>query len=165
MLYFSYGSNMSVPRLLERVPSARFIATACLEEHELRFHKKGRDGSAKCDAFETGNPGHSILGVVFDIDRTEKRALDRVEGLGVGYEEKEVLLTDHTGGAIRASTYYATSIDSALTPYQWYKHHVLTGALENGLPENYVRRIEAIASTSDPQQERHEREMAIYINR
>ncbi len=53
MLYFSYGSNMSSRRLLSRVPSARFITSASLPGHALHFHKKGLDGSAKCDAYET----------------------------------------------------------------------------------------------------------------
>ncbi|PUB91560.1 MAG: hypothetical protein DBP01_01735, partial [gamma proteobacterium symbiont of Ctena orbiculata] len=40
-----------------------------------------------------------------------------------------------------AYTYYATFIDRTLKPYQWYKHHVLTGALEYGLPAPYIDRL------------------------
>ena len=54
--------------------------------HRLEFHKVGRDGSAKCDAFETGNPDDSVIGVVFDIHTAEKNYLDQAEGLGVGYD-------------------------------------------------------------------------------
>ena len=162
MLYFSYGSNMSQARLLARVPSARFFATATLIEHELRFHKKSIDGSGKCDAYQTGNPGHVIFGVVFEMDQAEKPALDKKEGLGNGYKEKEVTLTTSAGEEIKASTYYATNISKDLKPYQWYKHHVLTGAQEHGLPEAYVDRIKSIEATEDQDQERHEREMGIY---
>jgi len=68
MHYFSYGSNMSIKRLLSRVPSAKKIAIGKLEMHQLTFHKKSsNDRSAKCDANETANPEHYIHGVLFDI--------------------------------------------------------------------------------------------------
>jgi hypothetical protein len=57
MLYFAYGSNMSVSRLVARTPSAQPLGRCALRGHQLRFHKVGGDGSAKCDAFHTGNSG------------------------------------------------------------------------------------------------------------
>ncbi len=165
MIYFSYGSNMSLPRLIDRVPSAKFVTTATLTEHDLRFHKISKDGSGKCDAFQTGNTDHKVIGVVFEIDEVEKPALDEKEGLGYGYEEKDVLLIQSSGQEISAFTYYATNCDQAKKPYQWYKHHVLTGAKENGLPDYYVNKISNIESIADQNQERHQREMAIYANR
>ncbi|GAB4354045.1 MAG: gamma-glutamylcyclotransferase family protein [Methylohalobius sp. ZOD2] len=163
MLYFSYGSNMSSKRLKARVPSANFVTIATLDRHDLRFHKKGKDGSSKCDAHETGNEAHAVMGVVFDIFETEKPYLDSVEGLGHSYEEKTIEVATPSGETLEAFTYYAVSIDSTLFPYHWYKHHVLTGAREYGLPESYIARIGLVESISDPQPDRHEREMAIYI--
>jgi len=165
MFYFSYGSNMSIKRLKDRVPSARFMSVATLHGHDLLFHKKSKDGSGKCDAHETNNPEHFVIGVVFEIAETDKFELDKKEGLGYGYEQKEVALTASSGEIINAVTYYATNIDSELKPYHWYKHHVLTGAKENGLPEKYVEKINSIESITDPKPERNEREMAIYANK
>ncbi len=165
MLYFAYGSNMSIKRLRDRAPSSCFVSIATLYEHDLRFHKIGKDGSGKCDAQETNNLEHSVIGVVFEIAESEKSELDRKEGLGYGYEQKEVELTTPSGRIINASTYYATSIDPSLKPYHWYKHHVLTGAQENGLPGEYVERISIIESIADPKPERNQREMAIYANK
>jgi gamma-glutamylcyclotransferase (GGCT)/AIG2-like uncharacterized protein YtfP len=162
MLYFAYGSNMSITRLRGRVSSARPVTTATLTGHALRFHKIGRDGSAKCDAYPDGNPGHSVAGVVYAIDDAEKPALDRAEGVGNGYAEKEVTLVTQSGEIVHASTYQATKTDPGLRPFHWYRYHVLRGARENHLPETYVRRIEAVESVADPDPQRHEREMAIY---
>ena len=156
---------MSVKRLKDRVPSAETKCIATLKEHDLRFHKKSKDGSGKCDAQETSTPSHSVVGVVYEISEAEKPQLDAKEGLGHGYEEKLVTLTTQAGEVIEAVTYYATSIDSNLKPYQWYVHHVLTGAEENCLPENYVQRLRGISSIPDPNPERHDREMAIYANK
>lgn len=162
MLYFSYGSNMSIKRIKDRVPSASFISTATLCKHDLRFHKRGKDGSAKCDAFETGYDKHAVIGVVFDISESEKPELDHKEGLGYGYEEKLVQVKTHAGEIIEATTYYATKIDPALKPYHWYKQHVLVGARGFDLPDYYVASIANIEAVFDPVNERHKIEMSIY---
>ncbi|MBW9268288.1 MAG: gamma-glutamylcyclotransferase [Candidatus Thiodiazotropha sp. (ex. Lucinisca nassula)] len=164
MLYFAYGSNMSSRRLRERVPSAQLRFTATLEAHQLCFHKRSRDGSAKCDALETHNPQHRVIGVVFEIAQTEKTKLDWHEGLGNGYEEKQVTLLTGSADSLTAFTYYATHIDSLSKPYSWYKHHVLRGAREHQLPATYLDRIERIEAIIDPNSERHALEMAIYLD-
>ncbi|MGI9289150.1 MAG: gamma-glutamylcyclotransferase, partial [Pseudomonadales bacterium] len=153
---------MSSKRMLQRVPSAEFIAVSTLSMHELRFHKSGKDGSAKCDAFETADQNSIVIGIVFELSEPEKLALDRVEGLGYGYEEKIVVVNSIDGEAMKATTYYATDIDPARKPYHWYKEHVVRGANENGLPAYYVETITAIDSVIDPKPGRHELEMAIY---
>jgi gamma-glutamylcyclotransferase len=163
MLYFSYGSNLSIKRLGDRVPSAKFVAVATLQKHVLKFHKVSKDGSGKCDIFETGKSEDTVIGAVFDIDEAEKPELDRKEGLHYGYEEKSVVVTTvEEGELLNATTYYATNINPSLKPYHWYKEHVIRGAMENGLPDHYVKGIETVDSVPDPKPERHEIEMAIY---
>jgi len=88
--------------------------------------------------------------------------LDRAEGLGFGYEEKTVTLVSAAGREVEAFTYYATSIDPALRPYHWYKEHVVRGASEHGLQDDYVRFLEQVDSVADPNGERYESEMSIY---
>ena len=161
MLCFSYGSNMSLARLQDRVPSARFVAVATLPAHTLRFHKVSKDGSGKCDAEQTGNPDDRVIGVVYEISDKEKLALDRKEGLGSGYKEKEVEVTADQK-KLTALMYFATKVDSLLKPYRWYKEHILFGARENDLPAEYIAQLEAIESVDDPDTARNERELIIY---
>lgn len=158
MNYFAYGSNMSLRRLQARVPAARPLGTAVLAGHALRFHKAGRDGSAKCDAFHTADVSDAIHGVLFHIDDAGKSVLDRVEGLGAGYDEKQVTLACGT----TAITYVATHIDEGLLPFHWYKQHVLVGAREARLPVDYVGLIECHPSREDPDAARHARETSIH---
>ena len=160
ILYFSYGSNMSTRRLVDRVPSARAISVAMLYGHKLKFHKKSIYGSAKCDAASTSEPNDVVYGVVFEIVLSEKSALDKKEGLGSGYAEKTVTVVSGSGEKFEAVTYYATNIDTSLKPCDWYKEHVLRGAHEHGLPVEYIEGIEAIESIPDP--ENYEKEMEIY---
>ncbi len=162
MLCFSYGSNMSIIRIQDRVPSARPVVVAKLPKHKLRFHKVSIDGSGKCDAEETEDPNDYVFGVLFDISDSEKPALDRKEGLGAGYNEKEVEVVTTDGRAMKSVMYFATNIDSSRRPYTWYKNHVLMGAKENGLPEEYISKIEAVIADDDPDRERSECELSIY---
>lgn len=154
---------MSLARLRQRVPSAQRIGPARLQAHVLKFHKiSARDGSAKCDAAHSGNPDDILMGVVFEIDAAEKPRLDQAEGLGYGYEQKQVKVTGDDGASIEAFTYYATRIDPGLKPFDWYKQHVLIGARENALPPDYIAAIETIESIPDPDRQRHDAETAIY---
>jgi len=162
MLYFAYGSNMSHRRLQQRVPSACCVCVADLAEHALRFHKRGRDDSGKCDAFFTGRPHDRVIGVVFEIAIEEKAGLDRVEGLGKGYEQKSVSVISATHGPLQAFTYYATAIDRSLAPYHWYKEHVLRGCRQNRLPADYLQEILTIPSVEDPDSARSQMESALY---
>ncbi len=162
MLYFAYGSNMSERRMKERAPSAGKIGIGILYGHKLEFHKRGKDGSAKCDAYFTNNPNDCIWGVLYEINSSEKTILDQKEGLGRGYNEKEIEVALSDGKKVEASTYYATDIDASLLPYTWYKRHVVVGAVENDFPSSYIRRLERFQSIPDPDKDREEKEMAIY---
>jgi gamma-glutamylcyclotransferase len=161
--YFAYGSNMSLPRLRERVPSAERIGVFTLSEHSLRFHKVSKkDGSGKCDAFFTENSKDYIVGALFEISGNEKEALDKAEGLGYGYLDKEVTVSDVQGNSFEAVTYYATNTAPSLLPYSWYLFHVIYGAKETGVPSDYLEALEATKSQEDPDKERDARERAIY---
>ena len=162
MYYFAYGSNMSARRLNDRIKATKF-ANGKLLGHTLKFHKiSSKVGSGKCDAFETKNSDDYILGVIYEIDKDDLEGLDRFEAKGKGYERKEVEINLENMSRISAITYYATNIDHTLFPYNWYKYHVLHGAKENKLNENYIKFIESISSISDPDTERNAKELEIY---
>jgi hypothetical protein len=93
--------------------------------------------------------------VVFKIPKTEKPSLDRAEGLGHGYHQRDVSVdTRHERhGPQKAFTYVADSshIDDELQPYAWYKEFVLRGARDFRLPKAYVRNvIDSVGSIADP---------------
>ena len=163
MLCFAYGSNMSIRRLQARVPESRFRTVAWLRHHRLVFHKRSReDASAKCDALHTGDSGDWVMGVVYDIPERDKPILDRIEGLGSGYDEVLIRPETPEGGLLEARMYAATDVDASLVPYSWYRAHVLIGARENAFPEAYVERILGTPVRHDPDAGRHQRELAIY---
>jgi gamma-glutamylcyclotransferase len=163
MKYFAYGSNMCAGRLSRRVPSAQIFCIAKLSGHVFRFHKRSTDGSAKGDAQETHNPRDVVWGVVFDIADREKSDLDNVEGLGAGYFEKTVTVTDAAGNNHHASMYFADPafIDATHQPYSWYKRFVIDGARQHALPVEYINALDALPAKEDSEQERDKRNRSI----
>ncbi len=148
--YFAYGSNMDTERLRTRAPSAQPVAVARLPCHALRWHKRGRDGSGKCD-ISAADAGDAVWGVLFDIECVDKARLDAAEGLGFGYDQCVVQVVADSGPC-RALTYQArpTHIDARLRPMPWYRRHVVAGAREHGLPAAYQRALAATPTTADP---------------
>lgn len=161
MRYFAYGSNMYTKRIQGRVSSAKPIAVGYITEHDLRWHKVSKkDGSGKCDCCFTGSPDDKVYGVVFEIDPSQKAELDRFEGLGYGYDEKQVTVITDTG-EVDAITYFATNTDSSLHPYNWYKKLVVAGAYEHGLSVDYIRKLENTPVVNDSDEERGRKELSI----
>lgn len=147
----AYGSNLLEARMLNRAPSAVTIAAVRLLGHALRFHKMGRDGSGKADAFFTGRGEDSVWGLVYELSPTDKAALDLSEGLGRDYFERRVSVLAENGQAVEVGLYVASPsmIDSRLGPFSWYKELVVTGARRCGLPADYVASIESVPAHAD----------------
>ncbi len=144
-------------RLRERVPSRRAAGVGSLSGHALRFHKRGVDGSGKCNALYTGHPSDAVEGVLYEIDIGERGRLDAAESLGSGYGIQAVDIV--TRGRVRqAFTYLAQPgyIDAALQPFTWYKAFVVAGARHHCLPASYVEILESVEAVEDPNAARAE---------
>jgi len=161
-LYFAYGSNMCIERLAARTPSARMLSTGFLRGHRLKFDKLSVDGSGKCDCQHTGSEEDRVYGVLFAIANTERPSLDKAEGVGNGYDRREVAI-ETDGGIVNATTYIAMRKQPDLRPYHWYKDYVLTGARQAKLPVEYIAGIESVESIDDPKQDRAARESQTWM--
>ena len=154
---------MASHRLLQRLPKARLSDVAHLKEHRLSFRKNDAGQSGKCDIEFTGNSADTVIGVIYQISDLDGSILDGFEGLGWAYNSKQVELTNSSGESLSAFTYYAIDIDATMVPYHWYKEHVLRGAVEHNFPEQYIQFIDNFESKQDPDQQRSERELSIYL--
>ena len=168
-LYFAYGSNMLVPRMQRRCPSARMIGRASVAGYRLVWDKAGRDGSGKAGMIP--DPEHLVEGVLFEIALEERGKLDVFEdavGDDPGYRPAEDLTLDGDArGVLRALTYLpvAARRSPGLLPYDWYKALVVAGAVQHALPADYVARLESVAAVSDPETGRPNRGEALEVLR
>ena len=157
--YFAYGSNLLFARLYARCSTIVHIGVGRLERHRLTFNKPGGDNSGKC-GIEEVDSDEFVLGVLYQMDKNEKPVLDKIEGNGRGYIDREVRV--HTAsGTMDCFTYYPTVFNAELRPYDWYKAFVLEGARENSFPMHYMEMIAAVESTPDPHHRRRLSNFAI----
>jgi gamma-glutamylcyclotransferase len=126
-------------------------------------HKCSTDGSGKGDAYFTVEQFDVVWGVLFEIDSAEKPCLDKQEGLGKGYSEKQITVIELDGAHHPAFMYAGenTHINPMVRPYTWYKKFVVEGARQHCLPEDYIAAIEAMEAIEGPDRERDTRNRAI----
>ncbi len=156
MLYAAYGSNLHPLRLSLRLPEARFEGTATIPGRKLCFHKRSKDRSGKCNIITADS---SIHVAVYELGTQEKKELDQIEGVGLGYTVEAI----EVPGFGECFTFVATAsyIDDELQPYSWYKELVLVGCDALRLPGNYIAMIREVASIDDPDRARHANNMKI----
>lgn len=131
---FAYGSNMSRKQIEDRAPSVQIIGRAQLNNMRFVCNKKSVDGSAKANIVKSDND--VVWGVLFEIDEEDLAILDLKEG---GYFRVSVRVTTVNGEAVLAETYLSKKITNDHRSYKWYKDKIVTGAMEHGLPEDYVQ--------------------------
>lgn len=160
ILYFAYGSNMWPRRIELRLGACEVVGVVRLDQYALRFHKRGRDGSGKCDAFHTGNAADALHGVVYSLSHVQRNMLDEFEG--PGYLSRNVTVRAES----RLFTAYAyvakpEHVDSDLQPFAWYKTIVMAGARAHALPAHYIQSIASVCSSTDPDSERDTHHLAM----
>lgn len=133
-LYFAYGSNMSSRRLLARLPSAKPLGQAHLEDYSWSCNKLGRDGTAKANLIP--NQGATVIGALFSIDACDWEWLDRYEPdySRIGVE------VQYLDSWVSAQTYLSTVITN-LPPSREYLCHIIDGMREHQLPLDYIESV------------------------
>lgn len=155
---------MLTQRLQKRCKSTRVIGPAWVDGYNLAFHKRSKDGSGKATLIETDDAAARAYGVIFSIDEKETDDLDRAEGAGYACIKDFKVFSDPTT-TVEVITYLAApeACDAALVPYDWYRDLVIAGAQQNDLPDDYIKRLEAVAADPDPLPNRPERLAALAL--
>ena len=150
MRYLAYGSNLHPARLFARIGEVPVVGIARLTGESLVFHKRGADGSGKCDLLPCR--GAVAWGAVYEIPDDGRETLDRIEGLGRGYGAARV----EVDGLGACYTYRALleARDANLVPFDWYHAFVVEGARWHGFPADYIAALEAALVAVDPDVER-----------
>ncbi len=130
---------MSTDRLRARIPDAAAVGRAHWPGMRLVFNKVAADGSGKANLVE--DPHAQAWGVVFQISLSDWTSLDEFEP---GYARVPCSVTVDTGVALDAQVYLGVGSTRDTPPHDWYREHLLRGAIEHGLPPEIVREIRAL---------------------
>ena len=150
MLYFAYGSNMNWQQMQDRCSSACFVGVALLPDHKLAFTRKSsKRGCGVADAVPT--QGQRVWGVLYEVAALDIAELDKSEGYLPGraknsYFRREcvVLLNGDDQQPRTAFIYFGDPQPNPPLPNIDYKNLILLGARHWRLPEEFVRKLEAI---------------------
>ena len=97
--YLAYGSNLNIPQMEYRCPTAKVIGTAAIPNYQLLF--KG----SKTGSYLTIEPkeGCSVPVAVWSVKEPDERRLDAYEGYPHFYYKKELRLpvTDIETGTVQ----------------------------------------------------------------
>lgn len=159
-LYFAYGSNLLTARLKARCPSATPVGRAMLPGHSVAFAKESHvDGSAKATILP--GAGQVATGVLFELNTLDQNVLDKIEGVGKGYDRLDEVEVVTGSARVSATTYIASAPGCDVPPWDWYVALMIAGALEHRLPGTLLSGWRAHRRASDPELDRPVRQVAL----
>lgn len=120
--------------MAERCPGAANPRPAVLAGHAWLINERG---VATIEAIA----GHVVHGVVWELDEDDLAALDGFEGVPDRYR-RELLVVTIDGAVVDAVVYIDPRIEPG-PPREGYLERIVDGALEHGLPEEWVEQLRA----------------------
>jgi AIG2 family protein len=147
--YFAYGSNMQAATFRGRrgISPLRAIAGRAAG-WRLVFDKPSLLATPEGYANIIPDPAAEVLGVLYEITREELEHVELTEGVKLGNYDRVELpvlpLVSPDGGVRLASSLASERRNQALLPSRRYLDLVVAGALEHGLPADYVATLRGL---------------------
>ena len=145
-LYFAYGSNLRASQMLRLCPGHKHLGVARLDNHRLAFTLPDTEWQGGV-ADVIASAGDAVWGALYRLPATDLPSLDAYEGYEPsGPEEANEyvrrLVTVTTGveqRAVQAWCYFVRAPCGHVAPSAIYRAALIDGALERGLPADYIR--------------------------
>jgi len=152
-LYFAYGSNLHLPRMLSRCPGAEMLFIARRDGYQFRMTRKRSNGFGAADIVPA--EGSCVYGVVYLIPQSQRGDLRKAEGWrenrGAYLEQKDFdVVNTATGETARTVTYTVRQPHQPPVPTtRRYRDFVLNGARYWQLPLEYIDQLQAAIAVTD----------------
>jgi gamma-glutamylcyclotransferase (GGCT)/AIG2-like uncharacterized protein YtfP len=148
-LYIAYGSNLNLPQMAFRCPTAKVVGASEIKDFELLF-RGGRHG-----AVATVEPlkDSSVPVLLWKLKDRDLQALDRYEGYPHLYR-KEILPVELKGKAVPAMVYIMNDGHPFGAPSDYYLNTILEGYRSAGFDTDFLdRAVEKSIRLAQEQQE------------
>ncbi len=146
-LYFAYGSNMNLEQITSRCFKPEICSIARLADYQLSFFGQSRrwDGG---EATVVPKAGSDVWGVVYKLTLSDSERLDswqdvRLDGTGA-YFHYPTVVTDAAGNEYPVLLYKRFLSGEPTAPTGEYMKTVISGAVDHGLPVEYLECLSAI---------------------
>lgn len=141
MFFFAYGSSMNLSQM-RRVCgwNCRLLGPTKLLDYEFGMDMRGYNNVRP-------KAGEFVWGVLFEINEAALTAMDEFEGYPDVFNRAQVKVTDPSGQSVTAWIYLEPA-DQFGNRHGKPDHvrGIVAGSRENGLPEEWVRKLETFLS-------------------
>ncbi|OLN30098.1 gamma-glutamylcyclotransferase family protein [Desulfosporosinus metallidurans] len=148
-LYIAYGSNLNLPQMAFRCPTAKVVGASEIKDYELLF-RGGRQGSVA-----TVEPlkGSNVSVLLWTLKEKDLEALDRYEGYPSFYR-KGILDVELGGKNVPAMVYIMNDGHPFGSPSDYYLSTILEGYKSAGFDTEYLEQaVEKSIRLAQEQQE------------
>lgn len=143
MLYFAFGSNLSVAQMRVRCPGSEPAGPALLRGRDLGFSYRSQNfppGGA-ADVVESEDGG--VWGALYRLTAPDLEALDRFEFVGDGGYRRITVEVEQEDERLPALCYEVVDrLGFELAPIPEYRRLMIEGAREHGLPQVWIDSLE-----------------------
>lgn len=151
-LYIAYGSNLNLPQMAFRCPTAKVVGTSEIKDYELLF----RGGRGSSVATVEPLKGSSVPVLLWKLKERDLQALDRYEGYPSFYR-KEILDVELRGKTVSAMVYIMNDGHPFGSPSNYYLNTIMEGYQSAGfnteLLEQAVEKSIRLAQEQDQEQD------------
>ena len=151
-LYIAYGSNLNLPQMAQRCPTARVVGTSEIRDYELLFRGSRHSAVATVEP----SKGGSVPVLLWTLKDNDLRSLDHYEGYPNLYR-KEILEVELKGRTVPAMVYIMNDGHPFGSPSDYYLNTIMGGYQSAGFDteilENAVEKSIRMADEQEPEQE------------
>jgi hypothetical protein len=121
-LYIAYGSNLNLPQMAFRCPTAKVVGASEIKDYELLFRGGRRSSVATVEPLK----GSSIPVLLWRLKERDLQALDRYEGYPSFYR-KEIFDVELKGKTVSAMAYIMNDGHPFGSPSDYYLNTIMEG--------------------------------------
>lgn len=153
MLYIAYGSNLNLPQMAFRCPTAKVVGASEIKDYGLLFCGGRRNAVATVEPLK----GSSVPVLLWTLKERDLQALDRYEGYPHLYR-KEILDVELKGKTVPAMVYIMNEGHPYGSPSDYYLNVIMEGYKTAGFDTEILE--QAVEKSIQLAQEQQEQEPA-----
>lgn len=132
-LYIAYGSNLNLPQMAFRCPTAKMVGTSEIKDYELLFRGGMNSSVATVEPLKDSN----VPVLLWKLKEHDLQALDRYEGYPSFYR-KEILEVELKGRTIPAMVYIMNDGHPFGSPSDYYLNTIMEGYQSAGFDTEFL---------------------------
>jgi gamma-glutamylcyclotransferase (GGCT)/AIG2-like uncharacterized protein YtfP len=157
-LYIAYGSNLNLPQMAFRCPTAKVVGTSEIKDYELLF--RGGRGSSVATVEPLKDSSVPVL--LWKLKERDLQALDRYEGFPSFYR-KEILPVELKGKTVPAMVYIMNDSHPMGSPSDYYLNTIFEGYQSAGFDTEILEQaVEKSIRLAQEQQEQEPEQCTLF---